>query len=241
MHPEAKITNSQIGIGSNCYKDSEVKNSTLGENVIVGNNAIIIDSELESNISINRNNYLLRSKVGMFTYTGIGSSIRSAEVGRFCSLAWNVSIGGGNHNFDRVTTSPLWRFNMLDGLILNHTENKELAKRYGEFGNCVVGHDVWIATNAIIVRGVKIGNGAIIGAGSVVTKDVPPYAIVAGVPAKIIRFRFSDEVISDLEELAWWNWPLEAIREHRELIYNTKVDQEVTARMKEILRSINHG
>jgi len=235
---DATIIDSDVGSGAKVFKYAEVKNSQLGKDVIVGNHAIIIDSSLESNISINRQNYVLKSKIGKFTYTGIGTSIRTSEVGRFCSLAWNVSIGGGNHEFEHVTTSPLWRFSMLDEGKMNHGNNRELNKRYGDFGSCIVGHDVWIATNAVILRNVKVGNGAIIGAGAVVTKDVEPYSIVAGVPAKKIKMRFDDKTIEALEEIQWWNWPVETIRANVDLIYSTKVDNEVIQRLKEIAQTI---
>lgn len=235
---DAKVENSRIGEGSKVYRQAEVKNSFLDHHVIIGDQAIVIGSELESNISINRQNYILKSKIGKFTYTGMGSSIRTAEVGRFCSLAWNVSVGGGNHVFDHVTTSPLWRFAMLDESNINHEANKALKARYGEFGSCIVGNDVWIATNAVILRNVKIGNGAIIGAGAVVTKDVEPYSIVAGIPAKKIKMRFDDKIIEALGEIQWWNWPVEVIRANVDLIYSTKVDNSTIEKLKEIASKI---
>lgn len=235
---EATIVNSEIGKGAKVFKHAEVKNSQLDNDVIVGNHAIVIGSVLESNISINRQNYILKSKIGKFTYTGIGTSVRSSEVGRFCSLAWNVSVGGGNHEFEHVTTSPLWRFMMLSEGNMNHSENMELNKRYSDFGSCIVGHDVWIATNAVILRNVKVGNGSIIGAGAVVTKDVEPYSIVAGVPAKKIKMRFDDKIIEALEEIQWWNWPVETIRANFDLIYSTKVDESVIQQLQEIAKTI---
>ncbi len=238
ISPDATVINSKIGTDTKVYSQAEIKNSSLDNNVIVGNQAIIIGSTLESNISINRQNYILKSKIGKYTYTGIGTSIRSAEVGRFCSLAWNVSIGGGNHEFNNVTTSPLWRFLMLDEGNVNHETNKELKKRYNEFGSCIVGNDVWVATNAVILRGVKVGNGVIIGAGAVVTKDIAPYSIVAGVPAKKIKMRFDDKIIDALEEIQWWNWPAEVIRKNLDLIYSTKVDETVIRQLKEIAKTI---
>lgn len=235
---EATVINSEVANGAKVFKHAEVKNSQLGTGVIIGNHAIVIKSFLESNISINRQNYILNSKIGRYTYTGIGTSIRTAEIGRFCSLAWNVSVGGGNHDFEHVTTSPLWRFRMLDEGDMNHGANKELNKRYDDFGSCVVGHDVWIATNAVVLRGVKVGNGAVIGAGAVVTKDVEPYSIVAGVPAKKIKMRFDDKIIEALEEIQWWNWPVEVVRTHVDLIYSTKVDEKVIEQMREIAKTI---
>src|SRR5690606_16503456 len=137
-----------------------------------------------------------------------------------------------------VTTSPLWRFMMLDEGNLNHESNKDLKDRYNEFGGCEIGNDVWLATNSVVLRNVQIGNGAIIGAGAIVTKDVEPYSIIAGVPAKKIKMRFDDKTIEVLEEIQWWNWPVEIIRQNLDLIYSTKVDERVIERLKEISNSL---
>jgi len=235
---KAKIINPSYGDGVKIYDNAEVINSQLGNKVIVGNHAIIKDSKVESNISINRYNYLLRSEIGDYTYTGIGATIRSTKIGRFCTIAWHSFIGGGNHEFEFVTSSPRWRFNMLDQMDLNHSENTQLKKRYKEFGKCIIGNDVWIASNAIVLRNVTVGNGAIIGAGAVVTKDVEPYSIVAGVPAKKIKMRFDDRTIEELEKVQWWNWPRKTIRENLDLIYSTKIDKNVLEQLHQINQSL---
>lgn len=87
----------------------------------------------------------------------------------------------------------------------------------------IIGHDVWIGADVRIIKGVKIGNGAIVGTGSVVTKDVPPYAIVGGNPAKVIRYRFSPEIIAQLEQIKWWYWPLEKVVANRQYMENVEV------------------
>lgn len=235
----AKVINSKIGANVRVYDFAEIRNSEIGDNVIIGNYAIVVDSNVESNISINRSNYIFRSIIGKFSYTGIGTSIRSAQVGSFCSLAWNVSIGGGNHEFKNITTSPLWRFNMLDRGVIDRSKDGELAKRHNEFGECSIGNDVWIGTNAVILRGVHIGNGAIVGAGAVVTRNVEPYSVVVGAPAKPIRKRFSEEIIRELVDLKWWNWPLDVIRENSNLVFSQRVNAKVIDRMKRVQDSIN--
>ncbi|WPR77832.1 CatB-related O-acetyltransferase [Algoriphagus sp. NG3] len=234
----ASISNSTLGLRSKIYKNALVKGSLIGDNSIVGDNAIIDESEIGSCSSINRSNFIFRSKIGDYSYTGINTSARSAVIGSFCSLAWNVSIGGGNHSFDHVTTSPMWRFKMLDNENLEHKENKDLLKRLEEFGDCVIGNDVWLGTNSVVLRGVKVGNGAIIGAGAVVTRDVEPYAIVTGIPARMSRRRFDDYYIENLEKIQWWNWPKEIIRDNLDLIYATKVDKQVIESMLKIAGSL---
>jgi chloramphenicol O-acetyltransferase type B len=125
------------------------------------------------------------------------------KVGAFCSIAIRVQILlGGNHRSDWVTTYPFPFF-------------RPSAKRHLEYhfskGDIVIGNDVWIGHAATILSGVTIGHGAIVGACAVVTKDVPPYGIVAGNPARLIRKRFSEEDISTLLQIEWWQWPDETI------------------------------
>lgn len=115
-----------------------------------------------------------------------------------------VFLLGGEHRADWITTYP---FNALFG------EGAHITGHPSSKGDIVVGNDVWIGYQSCILSGVTIGNGAIIGAKSVVTKDVPPYAIVAGNPAKFIRYRFPQETIDKLEHLAWWDWDISVIKE----------------------------
>ena len=223
-----------VGNSIKIYRNSEVRNCHLGDFVTVGDSSIILDSKLSSNISINRRNYILRSQIGRFTYTGINTMIRSAEVGNFCSISWNVSIGGGDHPQKQVTSSKLSRFYLLDSGMWDKKSKIELDETFKNLEQCNIGNDVLISTNVTILRNLKIGNGAIIGAGAVVTKDVEPYSIVAGVPAKKIRMRFDDKTIEALQEIQWWNWPIDIIRQNLELIYSREVNQEVIEKLREI-------
>ncbi len=184
---------------------------------------------LLGNNAINRRNFIQQSNIGSFSYTGFNTVIRSVNIGNFCSISWNVSIGGKNHTIENVTTSAIWGFyNMLGQKMLGKFE-------YGsDQQNCILGNDVLVSSNAVILINVNIGNGAVIGAGAVVTKDVEPYSIVAGVPAKKIRMRFDDRIIEALEKIQWWNWPLDTIKNNLELIYSTKVNDNVINRMREI-------
>lgn len=120
------------------------------------------------------------------------------KVGAFCSIAKNVTIFlGGNHRTDWITTYPFSVFRDSAKAIGGHPATR---------GDVIIGSDVWIGANATILSGVHIGDGAVIGASSVVTRNVPPYGIVAGNPAKLARFRFTEDEIRRLEELGWWNW-----------------------------------
>jgi virginiamycin A acetyltransferase len=123
------------------------------------------------------------STVGINTFIGKGCAITKSDIGNYCSIAPNVLIGMGEHDIYKFSTSTVFSVNAYE----------ELTK-----DECEIGHDVWIGANAQVLRGVKISNGAVIGAGAVVTKDVPPYAIVVGVPAKIIKYRFNEDKINKL-------------------------------------------
>jgi acetyltransferase-like isoleucine patch superfamily enzyme len=135
------------------------------------------------------------------------------SIGNFCSIAEDVKIiAGGEHNYNLVTTFPL----------KDRLKGAKLPIRHK--GDIIIGNDVWIGTGAIILAGVKIGEGAVVGAGSVVTHDVPAYAIVAGVPARVLKFRFTPEQIKKLLEIAWWDWNVEKIVENIDYFYGNVDD-----------------
>ncbi|MFO0773137.1 MAG: CatB-related O-acetyltransferase [Nitrospiraceae bacterium] len=126
------------------------------------------------------------------------------QLGRFCSIAGGVTIFTGNeHHAEWVSTYP---FHLLG------VEGASLPPASHSKGDVVVGHDVWIGSDVLILSGVTIGNGAVIAARAVVTKDIPPYAIAAGVPARVVKFRFPQTTIDALQQIAWWDWPIEKIR-----------------------------
>lgn len=142
-------------------------------------------------------------KIGEHTYTQASGHIyRDTIIGRYCSIANNASIGVLHHRMESLSTHPFQyesRFNSTIKTSPERQENKNRGYR------TKIGNDVWIGENTVILTGKTIGDGAVIGAGAVVTKDVPPYAIVGGVPAKIIRYRFDEPTIKELLELQWWN------------------------------------
>ncbi len=147
--------------------------------------------------------------LGDYSYLGDGTRVIRAEIGRFCSIAGSVQIGLGSHPSGMVSTSPVFYTNRN----AVRTQWVEHPPQFEEYKHTVIGHDVWIGTRAMIRDGVTIGHGAIIGAGAVVTKDVEPYAVMAGVPARMIRKRFDEGTVAKLLNLNWWDWPQEKIRE----------------------------
>jgi acetyltransferase-like isoleucine patch superfamily enzyme len=146
-----------------------------------------------------------------FSYISNGSTLSNVEIGKFCSIGPNIQIGLGPHpSRIFVSTYPAFYSANNEGCRLKFRNNKIFDDLIPK--TCI-GNDVWIGANAIIPGGIQIGTGAIVAAGAVVVKDVPPYAIVGGSPAKIIRYRFTEEQIKSLLESAWWDWPVEKIRQ----------------------------
>jgi acetyltransferase-like isoleucine patch superfamily enzyme len=154
------------------------------------------------------------TEIGNYTYLNRNVLVQNAVIGNYCSIAHDVNIGLGRHPVHLVSTSPLFykkgnplKFNIVSEDIM-----------YDEYISINVGHDVWIGARALIMDGVSLGIGSVIAAGSVVTKDVPPYAIVGGVPAKVIKYRFDDNKISHLLKSEWWNLqPVEALKKMKEI------------------------
>ena len=130
-------------------------------------------------------------------------------IGRFCSIACGARFlfNSANHKLQSLATYPFPIFFEKWGL-----ERQQVAKAWDNKGDIVIGNDVWIGYEAILLAGVTIGDGAVIGTRALVTKDVPPYTIVGGVPAKPIRKRFTPETIHRLERLRWWDWPREKLQ-----------------------------
>lgn len=144
------------------------------------------------------------------------------SIGRYCSFAKDVTILlGGEHNTHWVTTYPLMVF--IEEL--NHCVGHPASR-----GDITIGNDVWVGYRATILSGANIGDGAIIGAGAIVTSDVPPYAIVAGAPAKLVRYRFDQQTITRLLEIQWWNWSLKEIKKHGELLLSPDTDKILALR-----------
>lgn len=147
-----------------------------------------------------KNCSLNRVALGDYTYIGPSSSISNTTFGKFCSIGPGCRIGLGKHPTNYLSTHPVFFSNKNQAGVLFTKSNY-----FKEYESINIGNDVWIGANVVVLDGVTVGNGAIIAAGSVVVKDVPPYAIVGGNPAKLIRMRFSGDVIDSLSELEWWD------------------------------------
>lgn len=161
---------------------------------------------------------LIRVTMGRYSYMSINNTVNSTSIGAFCSIGSFCTIGGGFHPMDKVSTSPV--FYDSDNIFKSYKFIKVFNSVKQPF--TTIGNDVWIGDSAFIRAGVTIGDGAVIGAHSVVTKDVPPYAIVAGVPANVIKYRFDEETIKILQESNWFNWADEKLKTHKELFSDIK-------------------
>ena len=140
------------------------------------------------------------TNIGSYSYVQEGSKLFKTDVGKFTSIAGNVSIGYPDHPMEFVSTSPVF-YDRTEPLPFFFNSAIEPVIRNGR---TTIGHDVWIGQNSFVKAGLKVGIGSVIGAGSVVTKDIPPYSIAAGNPCKVIRPRFSEGIAAQLLDSGWW-------------------------------------
>jgi len=166
------------------------------------------------------------SDCNIHDYTSIGryDKIVHTDFGKFCSVSWDVTINAIGHEINKLTTHSFAR---RPDFGFGVQSDGRVYKRV------IIKNDVWIGANSVIMPGITIGNGAIIGAGAVVTKDVPNYAIVVGVPAKVIKYRFSKEIIKQLLKLEWWNWDGEVIKNNIHL-FQSEITEETIKKLKNI-------
>lgn len=178
----------------------------------------VIKSRIHKTAKINSGATIVDSIIGRYSYTCYDDEIVNCEIGQFCSISDDVIIGGAEHPIMWVSTSPVFQN-------VKHSGPRKRFAKYEFEGipRTVIGNDVWVGKRAIIKAGVSIGDGAVVGAGAVVTKDVPPYAVVAGVPAKIIKYRFDEKTIESLLNTKWWDLSEEELESRAGSITNVHV------------------
>jgi len=196
------------------------KNIKLGSRVKIKNTILMGYNKIGSDTSLN--NSLL--EIG--SYCGANCHLENVKISKYVSIASNVDIINGNHpTRDFVTSHPFAYTNTLKEIGFNFLKNEtcKINKTIQENYTVIIGNDVWIGENVKILNGIKIGNGAIIGTGAVVVKDVLPYTIVGGIPAKIIRYRFNEDEIKFLEKFKWWDKDIKWIKENVEIFNNIEI------------------
>jgi phosphonate metabolism protein (transferase hexapeptide repeat family) len=189
-------------------QDPTTATKNLGTEPDIHRTASVRDSQFGIYCEVGARTKVAECTFGDFSYVVNDSDIIYTDVGKFCSIAAHTRINPGNHPVERVA--------------MNHFTYRSSAYGLGEDDpgffdwrrsfRCSLGHDVWIGHGAIVLPGVRMGNGAVAGAGSIVTKDVPAWSIVVGNPARVLRARFNDRVIDALERIAWWDWDRDRLR-----------------------------
>jgi chloramphenicol O-acetyltransferase type B len=198
----------------------DIENKIRFKNNIIDKGCCIDDkSILHPNVHLLENSIINNSEINSYTYLGKNCLVQSASIGKFCSIANDVCIGLGKHPINNFSTATLF-YRKINTLNINLIDKEP---DFAEHENIFIGHDVWIGLGAIILDGVTIGHGAVIASNAVVSKDVPPYAIVGGVPAKIIKYRFEEKKIKYLLHSKWWNMDLVEIKENMNFLNQIKL------------------
>ena len=204
MHgPDPQTTHPMDGFPQVCF----IKNTIRNPNIIVGDYTYYDDPEDSEGFERNV----------LYHFPFIGDKL---IIGKFCAIARGAKfiMNGANHKLSGISTYPFQ--------IFGHGWEKVMPSP-GELpfkGDTVIGNDVWIGYDVLIMPGVKIGNGAIVSSRTVVVSDVPAYTIVGGNPARMIKQRFSPDMVAKLESLAWWDWPVEKITQYLQLIVSGDID-----------------
>lgn len=195
--PDPATKHPMVGFPQVCF----IKNTVTSPNIVIGDFTYYDDPEDSENFQRNI----------LYHYSFMGDRL---VIGKFCAIARGVKfiMNGANHKMSGISTFPFSIFGGGWERVIPKPEDLPYK------GDTIVGNDVWIGYEALIMPGVRIGNGAIISSRSVVTAEVAPYSIVGGNPAKLIRQRFPPDVVAELESIAWWDWPIDKISRCLEII-----------------------
>ena len=232
----SKVINSELKQKVSLQENVKIQNSYISSKTIIGKNTLVENSStsgflrLGDNCKLHKCNIDGTLSVGNFTSLWgpniniISNDDYPVEIGNFCSIARNFTLQSYNHNHKKVTTFFIGK-NLFD----ENWKNEIVGK-----GKTQIKNDVWIGANCIILGGVTIGNGALIAANSLVNKDVPDYAIVAGSPAKVIGYRFNEDIIKEFLRIKWWDWEINKILKEKDLFENQFEENELLENLKKI-------
>ena len=188
----------------------------LGSTPLIGKNTNIVDSKFGQYVEIGEYNDITESFLDDYSYTSQNCQIIYSQIGKFVNIASFVRLNPGQHPKEWACQHHMLYRKEMYGFGLDDEEFFEQRRKK----QVMVGHDVWIGHGVTIMGGISIANGAVIGSGAIVTKDVPAYSVVVGNPAKIIKFRFDSKTIDKLEEIQWWNWDRQKIKNSLEEFKN---------------------
>ena len=221
----ATVKESTFDEGTRVFKNAFVNHSTFGKQCLISDSCRVEHSTFGRFSWLYPNGIVYSSAFGDYSYAQKNASIWHAMIGKYSSISWNVSIGGGEHDFHRVTTHSILYASMY-GFV-----DDPLYDRFSDV--CQIRNDLWIGAGAHVLRDVTVGDGAVIAAGAIVTKDVEPYSIVAGTPAKKIGQRCSDNLIGELLQIQWWDFP-DAIIKNNIHLFGCELTDEAVQNLREL-------
>lgn len=191
---------------------------------------------VSANTKVDKTAYIYRgvkakgSVIGSHTYIAANTEIENAEIGNYCSIADHCRIGMSGHSLNYLSTSPI--FTQKTNALQECWIKKDVFEHKSEEERVYLGNDVWVGSHVLINGGVHVGDGACIAAGAVVVKDVPPYAVVGGVPAKVIKYRFTPDIIDFLLTNKWWTLNEKTLKNNLLIFQTPSINMELLDRIK---------